>query len=71
MERLDRHTNPYDVYEVTAASVVINFMLEKDPKYRPTNGRGYYELTKPEFVSPEKHVLLLHEVCIQLESFFR
>ena len=59
---LQEITSTCTPYDVTEECVVVEFARKHKMSYKPTSGCGYFEFTKPEYISPDTNIILLHKV---------
>ena len=54
----------YKLFSVKKRCLVIDLVEEHEDlkKYSPGSGYGFYEFTKPEFISHDKQVILMDKV---------
>ena len=61
MDRV-RETVHYEVYDVDKSYNMAEFAKSKIPGFKPEFGYGYYEFKQPEYIEPEKKVVLVDKV---------
>lgn len=62
LDRVDELASTPEIFTVPKECQVFDFMTEKVSSYLPSQGKGYYEFVNPEFIAPNKQVLLISKV---------
>ena len=64
-DRVDEATSQCEIFTVTADCRVVDFMSKSVSMiYNPVKGQGYYEFIEPEYISPNKQVILVDQVSV-------